>query len=399
MNLMIRRCAAALVVPLLIATACTSESNSETPHDGSAAPTTSTALPPTEESISFEFAGNELYGVLTRPAGEGPHPAIILLSGSGDSEGVRAGANARMFVSHSRRLAEHGFAVLRYDPPGVGRSTGQITFPSLEQRVEETHAAIAHLQSLERIDSERIGLQGWSQGPWIMAMTAVQYPEQVAFLVSVVGSGQSVAEQQVYGIATQSEAAGLSSADVSKAVLVGRLLIDWQLPQPMFEEANRRTMDALGGGPWDDLAGSLYGPEEVDPQAQIEMVVEMLETVRSEPWAEAIYPDLYLTRLRSIPTSVTDEELASIREVMATNLSIDPKDSLTEVRVPMIAFFGEDDVNIDTELSAERFDSYLTQAGNDDYRIVVLPDVGHNIDLSTPGYWDALAEWLTTRFG
>jgi len=56
----------------------------------------------------------------------------------------------------------------------------------------------------------------------------------VAFLISVSGSGVSVADQRVWGVETQSRAAGLSETDVAKAVLFARLLIDLQLSKPVY---------------------------------------------------------------------------------------------------------------------------------------------------------------------
>jgi hypothetical protein len=29
--------------------------------------------------------------------------------------------------------------------------------------------------------------------------------------------------------------------------------------------------------------------------------------------------------------------------------------------------------------------------------IVILPDVGHDITLSTPGYWNQMIQWLDNR--
>lgn len=400
---------ASALVAVMTLSACTSAGNPETrssPTTTVATPTTSTPVSGsdtgpgwTEEAISFPFGSSELHGIMTLPTGAAPHPAVVLLSGSGDADGVRAGASSELLVSHSRRLASEGFVVLRYDPPGVGQSTGESNIPSIQDRVDETHAAIQYVQSVDPVDDDRIGLQGWSQGSWVMAMTAVRYPEDVAFLVSVAGSGQSVADQQVYGIGAQTEAAGLSSDDAAKAVLMGRLLIDWQLPEPKFKEANRFVIGALGSGPWDDLANLVYDARDVDPVAGLRIVIEILESVRDEPWANALYPDLFLLRLRSISSDVTPEDLAALQMTMAASLMTDPKDFLTKVEVPIIAFFGENDITVDSETSAELFDDYLADAGNDDYRIVILPNVGHNIDLSTPGYWDELSLWLVSRFG
>ena len=40
---------------------------------------------------------------------------------------------------------------------------------------------------------------------------------------------------------------------------------------------------------------------------------------------------------------------------------------------------------------------YSGSSGNDDVTIVFLPDVGHEILVTTPGYWDRLRDWLGER--
>ncbi len=374
----------------------TSAPSTSEPTTTSVTPTAGPAW--TEQDVTFPFGPGELFGVLTSPSGAGPNPAVVLLSGSGDADGVRSDSTARTFIDHSRRLAAEGFAVLRYDPPGVGRSTGGGAVPSLDERVEEAHAAIQYLQSLPGIAEDWIGLQGWSQGPWVMAMTAVRYPDDVAFLVSVVGSGQSVAMQQVYGIRAQSEAAGLSAEDVKKAVLFGRLLIDWQLPDPIFEEANRSDAQALGNGPWTAFIALLYESDDIGPVERLDAGVEILRSSRDEPWATELYLDLYMSRIESLPAGITPEGVEALQAVTADNLLTDPKDFLTRVRVPVVAFFGEDDLNIDSQTSPALFEKYLAEAGNEDYTIVVIPDVGHDVGLGTPGYWETLSNWLSERF-
>ena len=48
-----------------------------------------------------------------------------------------------------------------------------------------------------------------------------------------------MADQQVWGIETQTRAAGGDDEDVAKAGLIGRLLIDWQLSEPIYQGPRR----------------------------------------------------------------------------------------------------------------------------------------------------------------
>ncbi len=361
-----------------------------------------TAKEPTwsERDIDFPFGSETLHGVLTTPSGAGSHPAVVLVAGSADGSGIRANTSTRWFIDHARELAHEGFAVLRYDPPGVGGSTGAIGLLSLDARAEEAAAALRAAGAQPEVDAERVGLLGVSQGGWVISMTADRYPGDVAFLISVVGSGQSVAQQQIYGIRAQSQAAGLSEEDVLKAVVFGRLLVDWQLTDPVFREANASDLDRLDPGPWDEMAALVYDVDQVNPVERFERGVAVLRSIQDESWAAHLYvKELYLPRLEAVPPDVTPELMTAIQLQSAENLLMDPREFWTSIEVPVLAIFGENDLNVDSEISAARYEQFLTEAGNDDFTIEILPGVGHGIVLANARYRDTLIGWLTDRFG
>ena len=96
-------------------------------------------------------------------------------------------------------------------------------------------------------------------------------------------------------------------------------------------------------------------------------------------------------------SSIPPDQIETVQIAAEQTLLLDPGDHLTNVTSPVLAFFGEDDIVQPTNRSAELFADYLDTAGNDDVTIVILPDVGHEIVLSTPGYWDQMVEWLDSH--
>jgi len=381
-----RLCASHALI-LCLTTACAASKPSAAP---AASPTPST--PWTEEKVSFTFGADDLHGILTMPTTEGPHPAIVLISGSANpSTGARNGASHAYFADHARHMVLSGFAVLRYDPPGVGRSAGESGFRPLDVRAEEALVALRYLQSRPDIEPDRVGLWGVSQGGWVIAMAAAEAPEDVAFIMADSASGVSVAEQQVYGIEAQSRAAGLADEEVAKATLFGRLLIDWQLSDPIYCGVNQAEVQAMGGGPWAQFAALVYEPGDVTPAEALQQGIEILRSVQDEPWARFLYlKEAYLPQLESIPP----EQVMAVRAVMEPNLLNDPKDYLTRVQCPVLAAFGADDLLVPAQRSAELYEQYLTEAGNEAVKIVVIPGVGHGFGLRAPGYADLVSDWL-----
>ena len=380
-------------VLFLLLAACAARSSEVTPT----LPLTPTSSAPwTEESVTFPSGSHELHGALTLPNKTGPFPAIVLVSGSANEySGLRPGIYDLYMKDQAQNMVKNGFAVLRYDPPGVGLSTGDSRFETLDDRVQESMAALHYLQTRTDIQPDRVGLWGVSQGGWVIGMAAADNPQDVAFLISVSGSGVSVAEQQVWGVETQSRAAGLSESDVSKAALFARLLIDWQLSKPIYQVANQATAAQLGDGPWQDFMKLVYEPGGITPAESLQAGIKILEAVQDEPWTKALYPRaVWLPQLgRITPEPWTDRVSNS-----DNGLLNDPKDYLTKVTSPVLAFFGEDDLLVPAQKSAELYEQYLGQAGNRNFKIVVFPHADHGLNGATNEYWRILSEWLGGLF-
>lgn len=372
-----------ILVPLLLATACAS---------GAPSPTPTSSRPWTEEEVTFASGADELYGVMTLPTSPGPYPAIVIVSGSASpTTGVRAGASSQYHIDHARHMVRQGFAVLRYDPPGVGRSGGEPGFESLDSRTEEAIAALHYVQGRPDIWPQQVGLWADSQGGWVIAKAAAAYPLDVAFIMAVSGSGVSVAEQQVYSIEASSKAARMSDEDIRTAVLFGRLLIDWQLATPLYRETSEAEAQALGDGPWTRFMALVYQPGQISTAESLQQAIAIFKEVQDEPWARFLYlKELYIPQLETIPP----EQVAAVKAAAEQSLLENPQEYLTKVRCPVLAVFGEEDALQPTVKSAALYEQYLTEAGNESFKIVVLPGVGHSIGLSTPGYWEALSAWL-----
>src|SRR5512133_2553122 len=80
--------------------------------------------PLTEESVSWKVDDIEVQATLTRPAGEGPFPAVIFVAGSGPTDRnwntpLIPGTNGSGALL-ARALAERGYIILRYDKRASG---------------------------------------------------------------------------------------------------------------------------------------------------------------------------------------------------------------------------------------------------------------------------------------
>jgi len=110
----------------------------------------------TYTDVRFPANGLTLAGRLYRPAGDGPHPIVVL------SHGFSA-LMAMGLADYARVFCEAGLACLAYDHRNFGDSDGA---PRHEidpwQQVADMRDAISYARSLPGIDAERLGLWGTS---------------------------------------------------------------------------------------------------------------------------------------------------------------------------------------------------------------------------------------------
>lgn len=140
------------------------------------------------EEVTFvnEKEGNTLAGTLTIPEGEGPFPAMVLVSGSGQQNRDEELMNHRPFWVIADYCARHGIAVLRYDDRGVGGSDGEVKNATSMDFSYDAEAAFDYLRNRKEINAKKVGILGHSEGGVINFMVSSRRPE-VGFLVSLAG--------------------------------------------------------------------------------------------------------------------------------------------------------------------------------------------------------------------
>lgn len=123
---------------------------------------------------------------LTTPRAGGPHPAVVLVTGSGaqDRNGTVSGHRPNLIWADF--LTRRGFAVLRADDRGIGGSGGKLLDSTGDDFAADVLAQIAFLKGRRDIDPRRIGIVGHSEGAAVAALAASRDPS-VAFLVMLAG--------------------------------------------------------------------------------------------------------------------------------------------------------------------------------------------------------------------
>lgn len=125
--------------------------------------------------------GSKLSGTLSVPqkhAGAAV-PAVLLIAGSGPLDrDEHVGPNA-FFADLAADLDAAGYAVLRYDKRGVGKSTTAVPRADVVRRnfIDDAESALAVLEADKRIDPKRIFIFGHSEGGELAMAVAAERRE------------------------------------------------------------------------------------------------------------------------------------------------------------------------------------------------------------------------------
>lgn len=326
-------------------------------------------LPYRAEDVRYPSGDLVLAGTLTLPEGPGPFAAVVLITGSGPQDRDEALAGHRPFLVLADALTRAGCAVLRTDDRGVGGSAGDYSRATYEDLTTDVLAGVAHLAARPDVDPARIGLLGHSEGGSLAPLAAREAPGAVAFTVLVAG------------------------------------------PAVPGEDVLVRQNELL-------LAQAGSPPEEIE--AQVAFLRELVALLRAEEYDRAA--GLTRTRIvdqaaalppaqRPTPEQVDARAAALVSPVVRALVTHDPTAALAELSVPVLALYGDRDLQVPAEQSGPRAAALLS--GNPDATVLVLPGLNHLMqpaDTGSPAEYAAIATtvapevldlvtgWLQERF-
>lgn len=271
--------------------------------------------------------GVELAGTFSRPAGDAPVPAVLLVSGAGPQDRDETTAGHKPFQVLADYLVAHNLAVLRVDDRGVGQSTGDFKNATTKDFASDTQAGVQYLLARKDVDTKHVGLIGHGEGAIAAAIVAAQTP-QAAFLVLL--SGTAVPGDKV--LLAQTERAQMAAG----------------LPPEQIEADQR-----LGAGLY---RMSASGRSEAEMRQALANVPEDYKPF-TEPWQRQL-PNLQSPWLRYF-------------------LTYDPSTALEQVKCPVLALFGEKDMTIDPEQNASAMKHAFSKGHNREAKVKTLPGLNY----------------------
>ena len=312
------------------------------------------------EEVTFQSNGVTLGGSLYLPRGAGPHPAVVLVHGSGTQPRDE-------YRFYARQYAARGIAALAYDKRGSGVSEGDTAAASYADFAADAAAAVRLLRARADIRPDAVGLWGLSEGEWVAPLAAVSV--NPAFLVLISPSAMTPAQQVRHETAVNVRRAGFGEAEAQKAAeLYARV------------SAFERTGEGR------------------------EALNEALASAAAEPWFDAAE---YLQP--SVPPY--DRVLAlSWFPAWKARMDFDALPVLARLECPVLAQIGGSDPKNDGAAALARIETALARGGNTKFTGLVYPDAEHSVvEWRLPGripppwfaagYLEAQLDWVVKQVG
>ena len=322
--------------------------------------------------------GSKIGGTLTVPAGEGRHPAVLLITGSGAQDRDETLFGHKPFLVIADHLSRHGIAVLRVDDRGVGKSTGEPTKATIDSHGGDVDAGIAFLARQPEVDAGKIGLIGHSEGGILAALVAARSPK-VAFIISLAGTGLPGTDINPMQVEAMLRATGgLSEQAVADIVAAQRKLMKLvasDASDEAIDQELRKTLEAAAN----------HAPPEAREQAlaAAQSRVAAEGKMLKSPWFRSF-------------------------------LKHDPRTSWRKVRCPALALVGSKDTQVPPAANLKAIAAALKQAKNADATTTELPGLNHLFQVAgtglvdeygkieqtiDPAVLDLITEWIEKRTG
>jgi fermentation-respiration switch protein FrsA (DUF1100 family) len=333
-------------------------------------------LPYKEEEVSLANGSVKLAGTLTIPPGAGPFPAVIMITGSGTQNRDEEIFGFKLFRVIADHLTRSGIVVLRCDDRGLG-SQG---VPGRDTSLDFAGDVVAqadYLGNRKEVLRDKIGLFGHSEGGIIAPMANLKKP--FAFMVLMAGTavkGEDVLIEQI-GLIAQAD--GASAAEIAEAVseqkrvytLMGTPDGEKEIAKLIADQA-RKGLDKMP-------------PEQrkavTDPEAYVQNVAKAQTMTFNSPWFRYF-------------------------------LAYDPAPALEQVKCPVLALFGEKDMQVSPRQNLTVMEKAFKKGGNLDVTFKVFPEANHLFlkaktgspseyasqeKVFVPGFLDTISSWILQK--
>lgn len=334
-----------------------------------------------EEEVKIESGDAVLAGTLSFPFAsleeqeraiqkKSQFSAVILLTGSGPQNRDENVFGFKVFKVLADYLNGQGFAVLRLDDRGVGKSTrgsGDITTLTY---ADDALAALNYLGSRGDIDPLNVGFLGHSEGA-IAALLANsetlhldvnlqptgEPSPKIAFIILVAGPAVSGEQLNLWQIEYLAKAAGFEGENLQKSLDSQKAILAAVKGEITWDEAKEKSKPLL----LMQLGEAATTMSEQEMKEYIDTAFEDIIAPAKLPWFKFFILN-------------------------------DPATDIELLDVPTLVVFGGKDTQVPAVMNETFFGQAALRGDFTDYEIVTFPDANHLFQKAETGMVDEYAK-------
>jgi pimeloyl-ACP methyl ester carboxylesterase len=273
------------------------------------------------------------------------YPTILLITGSGMQDRDETMMNHKPFAVIADYLTRQGFAVLRVDDRGMGKTRGNFSRATSADFAKDVEAGIDYLKTRNDVDSFNIGLLGHSEGGMIAPMVAAHRAD-VKFIVLLAGPGVKIAEL-------------MEDQSIDVAVSSGASKKKMEQFRPMYRE----------------LVNTILA--ETDTAIAIQKGIAVFTKWQNSKTKLVV----------TVTTGVDDEKSrdAYVRNLVKTFstpwfnyfMKFNPAGYLTQLHCSVLALNGEKDIQVAAKPNLAAIKNALEKSGSTKYLTQEMPGLNH----------------------
>ncbi len=323
-----------------------------------------------EQVISVDLDTHTLTGNLVTPD-EAENILIILASGSGSQDRNSGVAGFEVFKEIAKELSDAGYSSFRFDDRGVGESSGEPD-ATLQELGDDLTGLVNYFRE-ELGQFQKIFILGHSQGGITGGLAAKQSAvDGLILMAAPVLSGDEIILEQIRQISAYQE--------IPDEIVEQNLIF-----QKAIYEAVRT------GEGWSEL--------EEDLTERLKSQIDELPEQQREA----------LGNLDDFVAGQVARQLSGAKtRWFKSFIETDPAEVYAELDIPMLAIFGEKDIQVAAETNSEA----LNDLNRENLQIKTIPEANHLFQLANTGmpgeygildkefaegFVEAIVEWLRAQ--
>lgn len=306
-----------------------------------------------EVIITDDSTDISLSATLTLPDSTGVFPAVVLIAGSGPNDRDETIFGHKPFFILSDHLTRNGFAVLRYDKRGVGKSTGDYSKATIKDFVYDANNIVDFLKNRNEIDGSKIGLIGHSEGGIIAPMVAAENTD-VKYIVLMAAPGTKGIEIVLDQNENSMKYNKFEPETIERIQILNKEIFESLLEWTGTENDRTALRDKLS-----------YLWEQLPIMFKLK--------IEKEPYLRAQFNGMITPGYRSF---------------LATN----PEEYLNKVTCAVFAINGGNDVQVPAEKNLSAIKESINNRGNTNIVTKLYPQLNHLFQQSITGQPDEYAK-------